>query len=92
MPKLAQTRAKIAAALQTPVDTQAAKANGGNLAVRVSVRDVHWLVAADVVQIRANYVAKAYLDERLQVSALPAPQISGRSLFLLAFPGKSPMI
>ncbi|MFA9217100.1 MAG: hypothetical protein ACEQSK_08335 [Sphingomonadaceae bacterium] len=41
-------------------------ANDANLAVRVSVLEVQMAtVAADVAEIRANYVTKAYLDERL---------------------------
>ncbi len=41
-------------------------ANDQNLGVRVSVLEVQMAtVAADVAEIRANYVTKAYLDERL---------------------------
>ena len=43
-------------------------ANDDNLAVRVSVLEVQMAtVAADAAEIRANYVTKAYLDERLAV-------------------------
>ncbi len=41
-------------------------ANDDNLAVRVSVLEVQMVtVATDVAEIRANYVTKDYLDERL---------------------------
>jgi hypothetical protein len=41
-------------------------ANDADLAVRVSALEVQMAtVAADLAEIRANYVTKAYLDERL---------------------------